>query len=143
MADWWSNSEVRIYADPEIVSEVGTKNAIILMNHHYEMDWLFGWMIADRFRILGNARVFVKKMLKYVPVIGWAWNFSDVAYLERGDWQKDKKTITQKMNNLADYPDPVWLLIFAEGTRISPEKLKASREFAKERDLPVLRHCKF
>mgnify|MGYP003904378339 CR=1 FL=1 len=53
------------------------------MNHHYEIDWLLGWMAADRLRCLGNARVFAKKMLRMVPVIGWAWNFSDVIYVER------------------------------------------------------------
>ncbi len=142
LADWWSDSEVRIYADPEIAKEVGKCNAIILMNHHFELDWCFGWMVADRFRVLGNARVFVKKMLTYVPVMGWAWNFSDVAYLTRGNWDKDKETINKSLQKLSLYPDPAWLLIYAEGTRISPEKLEASRDFARSRGLPILRHCK-
>ena len=142
MADWWSDSEIRIYADPQVASEVHKHSALILMNHHFELDWLFGWMVADRFSVLGNARVFVKKMLKYVPIVGWAWNFSDVAYLER-DWVKDQDIMTKSINALSDYPDPVWLLIFAEGTRLSPEKLEASRDFARSRNLPVLRHCKF
>ena len=45
--------------------------------------------------------------------------------------------------SLGDYPDPVWLLLFAEGTRMNPEKLEASRDFARKRGYPVLRHCKF
>ena len=45
------------------------------MKQTSELDWLFGWMVADRAACLGNARVFVKKILKYVPVVGWAWNF--------------------------------------------------------------------
>ena len=45
------------------------------MKQTSELDWLFGWMVADRATCLGNARVFVKKILKYVPVVGWAWNF--------------------------------------------------------------------
>ena len=142
LADWWSDSEVRIYADPALVSEVGQHSALIIMNHHFELDWMFGWMVADRFGVLGNARVFVKKMLKYVPIVGWAWNFSDVAYLER-NWEKDQDIMTQSVQALSDYPDPVWLLIFAEGTRLSPEKLEASRDFARSRGLPILRHCKF
>ena len=112
------------------------------MNHHFELDWMCGWMVADRFGVLGNARVFVKKMLKYVPIVGWAWNFSDVAFLER-NWEKDQDIMTQSVQALSDYPDPVWLLIFAEGTRLSPEKLEASRDFARSRGLPILRHCKF
>ena len=68
--------------------------------------------------------------------------FSDVAFLER-NWDKDQEIMTKSIEGLSDYPDPVWLLIFAEGTRMNPEKLEASRDFARSRNLPVLRHCKF
>jgi len=81
LVDWWSNSEVRMHVDPKVLEEIGTENAIIIANHHFELDWLFGWMVADRAQVLGNARVFVKKILQYVPVVGWAWNFSDIAFL--------------------------------------------------------------
>ena len=74
-------------------------------------------------------------------VVGWAWNFSDVAFLER-NLEKDEETMTKNIQSLGDYPDPVWLLIFAEGTRLNPEKLEASRDFARKRGYPVLRHCK-
>ena len=150
------------------------------MNHHYELDWLYGWMVGDRAKLLGNCRwffpsprksesfffsfslsffpvslflslsilfslsfflsfrfflslyiklpvhifspiclslllfvalflslsqsrgnksarncfficlifrVYVKKMLQYVPIIGWAWKLSDVVFLER-NWEK-------------------------------------------------------
>ena len=40
------------------------------MNHHYELDT---WMAADHWMILGNSRVYVKKAIQYVPIIGWAW----------------------------------------------------------------------
>jgi len=49
--------------------------------------------------------------------------------------------MTKSIEGLSNYPDPVWLLIFAEGTRMNPEKLEASRDFARSRGLPVLRHC--
>lgn len=140
VADWWSSSELRLYADPQVLKELSKESGIVIMNHHFELDWLFGWMAADRNGVLGNARVFVKQILKYVPIVGWAWNFSDVAYLAR-NWEKDQAAMTESVNRLADYPHPVWLLLFAEGTRISPEKLEASREFARKRGLPLLRHC--
>ena len=141
LADWWSDSEVRMYVDPKDLDEMNAHNALVVMNHHYELDWCFGWMIADRVGVLGGARVFGKKILKYVPVMGWAWYFGDGAFLER-NWDKDKDVMSKTVQALSDYPDPVWLCIFAEGTRLSPEKLEASRDFARSRGLPVLRHCK-
>ena len=72
------------------MSGLGNEHSVILMNHHYELDWLYGWMVADRSGLLGNCRVYVKKMLKYVPVVGWAWGFSDTVFLER-NWEKVRR----------------------------------------------------
>jgi lysophosphatidic acid acyltransferase/lysophosphatidylinositol acyltransferase len=91
---------------------------------------------------LGNGRVLAKKMLTYVPTIGWAWALSDFIFLER-NWDKDKDTLTNGMAELASYPSSVWLLLFAEGTRLSPEKLELSQKFAKERNLHVLKQFQF
>jgi len=143
LADWWSGSILRIFCDPalhtDVMSGLGNEHSVILMNHHYELDWLYGWMVADRSGLLGNCRVYVKKMLKYVPVVGWAWGFSDTVFLER-NWEKDKDNLSVKLNQLLDYPSPMWLLIFAEGTRLSEEKMKASQDFARKRGIPVLHH---
>ncbi|XP_023322633.1 1-acyl-sn-glycerol-3-phosphate acyltransferase delta isoform X2 [Eurytemora carolleeae] len=139
LADWWSAAKLNIYSAPDVLKGMGEEHAIILMNHHYELDWLYGWMVGDSARLLGNARVYVKKMLKYVPIIGWAWGFSDVAFLER-NWEKDKDNLAYKINQLLDYPSPVWILLFPEGTRFSQEKFAASQKFAAARGLPELQH---
>jgi lysophosphatidic acid acyltransferase/lysophosphatidylinositol acyltransferase len=139
LADWWGGAKLHVYSSPEVFSSLGDEHAVILMNHHYELDWLYGWMVTDRAGLLGNGRVYVKKMLKYVPIIGWAWGFSDVAFLER-NWEKDKDNLAYKINQLLDYPSPVWILLFPEGTRFSAEKYAASQEFAAARGLPELKH---
>jgi 1-acyl-sn-glycerol-3-phosphate acyltransferase len=43
--------------------------------------------------------VFVKKMLSYVPVMGWSWLMSDVVFLER-DWDKDKLKLADKVKQV-------------------------------------------
>ena len=43
----YSGSEVNVWADPEILSDVGKHHGIFLVNHHYEVDWLFTWVVAD------------------------------------------------------------------------------------------------
>jgi len=142
LADWWSGSKLVFHTAPEVVKEMGQDHAIILMNHHYELDWLYGWMVGDRCGVLGNCRVFVKKMLKYVPIIGWAWSFSDTVFLAR-NWDKDKEHLSSSLTDLMEYPSPVWVLLFPEGTRFNQEKYQASKQFAEQRGLPVLQHCLF
>jgi 1-acyl-sn-glycerol-3-phosphate acyltransferase len=53
---------------------------------------------------------------------------------------QDKDNLARKLNQLLDYPSPVWILLFPEGTRFNAEKHAASREFAASRGLPQLQH---
>jgi lysophosphatidic acid acyltransferase/lysophosphatidylinositol acyltransferase len=139
LIDWWGPATLSVHCAPGLLDRFATEHALILMNHHYELDWLYGWMIGDRAGVLGNCRVYGKKVLKYVPIVGWAWNMSDVIFLDR-NWEKDKLNLSSKLNILLDYPTPVWILLFPEGTRYSVEKHKASQEFAASRGLPDLKH---
>jgi len=139
LADWWSKSTVTFYCEEEVLDGLGKEHAVILMNHHYELDWLYGWMVGDRAGILGNCRVYVKKVIQYVPVIGWAWCFSDTLFLAR-NWAQDQAVLDQRLSALLDYPDPVWILLFPEGTRFTQAKYQASKTFAQSRNLPVLKH---
>jgi len=139
LADWWSKSRVTYYCEKEVFEKLGDEHAVILMNHHYELDWLYGWMVGDRAGILGNCRVYVKKVIQYVPVIGWAWCFSDTLFLAR-DWAQDQAVLDQKLAALLEYPDPVWILLFPEGTRFTKDKYLAGKKFAESRNLPVFKH---
>ena len=120
-------------------NKLGMENALVIMNHHYELDWLYTWMAADRWRILGNSRVYVKKAIQYVPIIGWAWSFSDTLFLAR-DWSHDQKVLDKVLVDLQDFPSPVVILLFPEGTRFTKDKYLASREFAEKNGKPLLKH---
>jgi len=136
---WWSNSSCRLHFSKNIVNDVEGRKAIFLYNHSIEVDWLFSWMLCDHFGILGNGRAVVKNMLKYIPTIGWAWAFSDFIFLKR-NWKDDKNIINRGIKELESYPSSLWLLLYPEGTRNTPEKLKSSQKFAEERNLPILQH---
>ena len=93
LREWWRGSKIRIYCSRYLQDKMKKgevdEHALILMNHHTEMDWLYTWMMGDRLGILGNCRAFAKDSLKYVPVIGWAWTMSDMIFLKR-KWEKTK-----------------------------------------------------
>jgi len=55
----WSGSMCAIYTDDETWFKLGQENALILMNHSNELDWLVGWVMADQVNILGNAKLFI------------------------------------------------------------------------------------
>lgn len=109
------------------------------MNHAYEIDWLFGWMFTEKVGVLGNCKAYAKKMISYIPTIGWNWKFAEFVFLERS-FDKDKDIINYQLNEIFDYPSPVWLLLNAEGTRFTKSKHEASVKFAQERGMTVLNH---
>ncbi|XP_046665471.1 1-acyl-sn-glycerol-3-phosphate acyltransferase gamma-like [Homalodisca vitripennis] len=139
MAEWWSGTTVHIYIDKDDFSKYyGKEHAYLIMNHRYDVDWLVGWIFCERIGVLGNCKAYAKKSIKYVPTLGWAWKFAESVFLER-NWDKDREAIGVQVRELADYPDPIMLLLYAEGTRFTEEKHEASLAFAREKGLPQLK----
>lgn len=117
----------------------GSEHSLLVMNHAYETDWLFGWLFTEKIGVLGNCKAYAKKVISYIPTIGWNWKFAEFVFLERS-FDKDKDIISKQLNEIFDYPDPVWLLLNAEGTRFTKSKHEASVKFAQERGMTVLNH---
>lgn len=139
ISEWWSGSVVNVYISDEDLKMMGKEHSMLVMNHAYEVDWLFGWMFCDKIGVLGNCKAFAKKVISYIPTIGWSWKFAEFVFLERS-FDKDKEIIKNQLNEIFDYPDPVWLLLNAEGTRFTKTKHEASVKFAKERGMTILNH---
>lgn len=110
LADWWSSSEVSIHVSPEDASYFGKEHALLIMNHNYDVEWLMGWVVGDRYSVLGNCKVYAKKILKYVPVIGWSWALSDIIFVAR-DWNKDSVNLIESLAELCSYQKTVWVNI--------------------------------
>lgn len=109
------------------------------MNHGYEIDWLFGWLVIEKFGCLGNARGFVKSVIKYIPIAGWFFGFSEHVFLQRS-FDKDKAVLEERLTDYIQYPDNSWMVMTAEGTRLTKEKHETSVKFALERNMVPLKH---
>lgn len=56
LLDWWSGTECVIHTDPQAYPRFGKENAIVVLNHKFEIDFLCGWSLAERFGVLGVSR---------------------------------------------------------------------------------------
>lgn len=142
LAQWWAGSNCTLHFENiDDLARLGQEHTIVVMNHKYDIDWLMAWILAERLQMLGGTKIFGKSMLKFVPLIGWAWMFTESIFLKR-TWDKDKEIISRDLKYIRDYPDGYWvtLLLFCEGTRFTESKHKLSMEVAKQKGLPVLRH---
>ena len=71
--------------------------------------------------------------------MGCMWSMAESILVDR-DWQKDKNTIGRAVKALQDFPDPINLLLFAEGTRYSTEKHAIGIDYALKNNLSLLQH---
>ncbi|KAK4733891.1 hypothetical protein R3W88_008152 [Solanum pinnatisectum] len=139
IVDWWAGVKINVYADPETFNLMGKEHALVIANHRSDIDWLVGWILAQRSGCLGSSLAVMKKSSKLLPVIGWSMWFSEYLFLERS-WAKDERTLKSGLQRLSDYPLPFWLALFVEGTRFTQAKLLAAQEYAASAGLPVPRN---
>ncbi|KAH1123044.1 hypothetical protein J1N35_006204 [Gossypium stocksii] len=139
LVDWWAGVKINVFADNESFSLMGKEHALLLPNHRSDIDWLVGWVLAQRSGCLGSSIAVMKKSSKFLPVIGWSMWFSEYLFLERS-WAKDENTIKAGLQRLRDYPQPFWLALFVEGTRFTQAKLVAAKEYATSQGLPIPRN---
>uniref|UniRef100_A0A2N9IVP4 1-acylglycerol-3-phosphate O-acyltransferase n=1 Tax=Fagus sylvatica TaxID=28930 RepID=A0A2N9IVP4_FAGSY len=139
LIDWWAGIKVELYTDSETFQLMGKEHALLICNHRSDIDWLVGWVLAQRFGCLGSTLAIMKKAAKSLPVIGWSMWFSGYVFVER-IWVKDERTLQSGFQQLEDFPFPFWLALFVEGTRFTEAKLLSAQKYAASRRLPVPRN---
>ncbi|KAL2940910.1 1-acyl-sn-glycerol-3-phosphate acyltransferase 2 [Bienertia sinuspersici] len=137
--DWWAGIKVELHTDSETFHLMGKEHALLISNHRSDIDWLIGWVLAQRVGCLGSTRAIMKNVLKYLPVIGWSMWFSEYIFVKRR-WAEDQSTLTSGYEKLKDFPIPFWLALFVEGTRFTQTKLLDAQKFAISKGLDVPRH---
>ena len=78
----------------------------------------------------------LKRALANLPIFGWGMDFGMFIFVHR-KWSEDQKAITDMLNFYSESAFPVQLLIFPEGTDLSPSNKMKDREFAMKQNLPI------
>lgn len=63
LAEWWSSSTCTVYTDDKTWKKMGTEHAILLLNHSYEVDWLFSWFVCEHVRMLGVSSLEIQSVV--------------------------------------------------------------------------------
>ncbi len=120
--------------------DVPEKESVIMVSNHQDMaDITYLFFLARSKHRLGDLKWFVKDILKYVPGMGWGMLFLGCVFVKR-DWTRDRATIERTFSNLTKSGMPYWLMIFAEGTRATEDKVAASQVFARANNMAPLNH---
>jgi 1-acyl-sn-glycerol-3-phosphate acyltransferase len=142
---WWSWTVVfaRFLHGVEIIRSGDNppprENAAVLANHQQMTDIPVLFTLAREKGRLGDLKWVVKDIVKYVPGIGWGMVFIDCVFVKR-NWATDREHLRRVLNKFYTHHIPIWLVSFAEGTRLTTSKLAQSQEYAREKGIKPLRH---
>lgn len=53
LLEWWSCTECTLFTDQATVDRFGKEHAVVILNHNFEIDFLCGWTMCERFGVLG------------------------------------------------------------------------------------------
>lgn len=150
LTQWWSPTKVHVSGDGSIPSQLFLKpdgsleckfpdRMVLMANHQLYTDWLYLWWIAYTNKMAGHVYIILKESIKNIPLIGWGSQFYNFIFLAR-NWEKDKPRFQEHLQQLDNPKDPMWLIIFPEGTNLSASTRESSRRWAEKNGIKDMRH---
>ncbi|CAL4104477.1 unnamed protein product, partial [Meganyctiphanes norvegica] len=112
------------------------ERAIMVLNHRNRLDWNYFWGALAHAALppSHNCKIVLKSVIRTFPGIGWIMQMACYLYIKRR-WEDDQIL----MNNVLDYYRDIkhifQVLIFPEGTNLTPETQQRSNAFAKKANL--------
>ncbi|KAI4791293.1 acyltransferase-domain-containing protein, partial [Aureobasidium sp. EXF-8846] len=150
MTQWWAPTAVRVTGDESMKDQLyqmedGSLRCnfphrlVMMANHQLYTDWLYLWWIAYTNKMHGRIYIILKESLKNVPIFGWGAQFYNFIFLSR-KWETDKSRFQRHLSQLSDPKDPMWLLIFPEGTNLSETTRAKSKAWAEKQGINDMKH---
>ncbi|KXH32417.1 acyltransferase [Colletotrichum nymphaeae SA-01] len=113
-------------------------------------DWLYLWWVAyaNSPSMHGHIYIILKESLKYIPGVGAGMMFYGFIFMSR-KMSTDQPRLAHRLQKLKKqhigangnkYLDPMWLLLFPEGTNLSTNGRRKSAAWAKKNDLKDPEH---
>lgn len=134
--------QFRTTAEGDLKTEF-PERLVMIANHQVYTDWMYLWWVAYTCCMHGRVYIILKESLKRIPVIGQGMLFYGFIFLAR-KWESDKPRLRHRLEKLKKKKygvlDPMWLLIFPEGTNLSSNTKARSDAFAEKTGLPKVRH---
>lgn len=165
MTQWWSPTIIRVSGDKSMkglikqdkngLLELDFGERVVLMaNHQLYTDWLYLWWISytNTLPMHGHIYIILKESLKYVPLLGPGMMFFGFIFMAR-KWSQDQQRMSYRLKKLStprptsgtiqasnSNLDPMWLMIFPEGTNLSANTRASSVKFSAKSGVPDMKH---
>ncbi|KOS18128.1 putative acyltransferase [Escovopsis weberi] len=151
MTQIWGPTTIRISGDESIAGQIQPtedglvsfrfpERLVLIANHQIYTDWLYLWWVgyANTPGMHGHLYIILKQSLQWIPLIGTGMMFYGFIFMSR-KMATDRPRMAYRLNKLKarktdprgqPYFDPMWLLLFPEGTNMSGNGRKKSASWA-------------
>ncbi|KAH8702608.1 putative acyltransferase [Talaromyces proteolyticus] len=157
---WGAPTLVRVSGDESVKGQLHltpdgrlktnfTNRLVFIANHQVYTDWLYLWWITYTSRMHGHIYIILKESLKYIPLLGTGMMFYGFIFMAR-KWESDKPRLQHRLDKLKTRHsgpmsgpqslDPMWLLIFPEGTNLSINTKRISDKYGEKTGIEPLKH---
>ncbi|KZP32349.1 hypothetical protein FIBSPDRAFT_722715 [Athelia psychrophila] len=110
------------------------QQSVMISNHQVYADWWYAWCFTYFCDTHRDVIIVLKKSLKWVPFLGWAMQFFSFIFLARS-WASDRAQLASALAAAAGPPAPLALLLYPEGTLVSPHTRPVSARYAAQHGL--------
>ncbi|KAH8663562.1 acyltransferase-domain-containing protein [Tricladium varicosporioides] len=162
LTQWFAPTLVRISGDESVAGELRKTEdgriechfpdrVVLFANHQIYSDWLYMWWIAytNRPQMHGHIYIILRENLKHIPIIGWGMRFYGFVFMSR-KMAIDQPRLAYRLGKLKQVHsgplsgqsglDPMWLLLFPEGTNLSENTRSRSAKWAEKSGLKDMEH---
>lgn len=117
------------------------ERSVLLLNHRNRLDWNFFWGALAHATAppAHNCKIVLKSGIRKFPGLGWIMQMSCFLYIRRR-WEDDQRLMNNVLDYFRDINHTFQVLLFPEGTNLTPQTQKKSEEFAQKAGLPSLTH---
>lgn len=161
MTNVWGPTTIRISGDHSVAGQIKRtpdgrvefsfpERMVMIANHQIYTDWLYLWWVgyANSPQMHGYLYIILKESLKYIPVIGPGMMFYGFIFMSR-KMAVDQPRMAYRLNKLKmqhtapdgrKYLNPMWLLLFPEGTNVSDNGRVRSGKWAEKFGIKDCQH---
>lgn len=112
-------------------------NYLVISNHISAVDFVLINSINEH--MFSYSKYCFKKSLMAIPVFYQACQILNYLILER-NYEKDEIIIQKYVENIKKHKDPIWFVLFCEGSRFTENKLNESNDFCKSKGIEPFRN---
>ncbi|CAN8095268.1 unnamed protein product [Discula destructiva] len=161
MTKLWGPTTIRISGDASVAGQIWQTSdgrvefdfpdrIVMIANHQIYTDWLYLWWVgyANNPKMHGYLYIILKESLKYIPVIGPGMMFYGFIFMSR-KMAVDLPRLAYRLGKLKmshtapdgnKYLNPMWLLLFPEGTNLSDNGRVRSAKWAEKSGIDDCQH---